>query len=558
LRAAIGARPRATALAVYALGSLLFFVRPILAHPRVTCICYGAANPDPTLFMWGFAWWPKALTFAHGNPIVSHSIFYPHGANLAHTTSTPGPAVLLWPLTAAFGPVFAYDVVIALSPVLSGFCAFLLCFELTRRLWPALLGGWLFGFSQYELASMTGHLHLALAFCLPLVAWLVVLRMRARLGRRAFVGLLALTLLVQISISTEVFASLTGFGVLALAIAVLVWPSERRALGRVALELGAAYAAALLVASPYLWYALSSGGPKRLSGSAVTTDLLSPFVPTLLDKIGGIRLASLSERFRAGWGEGMAYLGVPAVLIAGFYLWSARRSRTAWFLAGVAAVALVASFGAKLYVAGHPTIPLPWAVVDDLPLVGGALPVRFFVYTALAVSVMAALWLARPRRNWLVPGLLGVLAAVALVPNLGHTFWFKRMDLPPLIADGGWRKIVRTDDVVLILPHTSTGQAMLWQSWTRIGFKMAGGYFGYNWDDPDEHEPIYPLFVDQRRAYGDVGVAPLRSYIARHGVTIVFVDPIQAGPWPQYLAALGWRGAALGGLWVYRAGQTQT
>ena len=41
-----------------------------------------------------------------------------------------------------------------------------------------------------------------------------------------------------------------------------------------------------------------------------------------------------------------------------------------------------------------PTIGMPWQFADHFPLIRLALPTRFVVYTALAVAVLASLWLA--------------------------------------------------------------------------------------------------------------------------------------------------------------------
>jgi hypothetical protein len=545
-------RPWLLAAAVYAFASLVLFVRPVLGSPRVECICYGGANPDPTIFMWGLTWWPHSLSF--GNPFISDQVFYPHGVDLAHTTVVPGPALVLAPLTAAFGPVFSYNVAIGLVPVLAALATYLLCFELTERFLPSLFGGWLFGFSTYELAQMTGHLHLALVFCVPLLAWLVVRHLRGRLSSRWFVGLSAATLLAQLSISTEVFATLTGFGLVALGVAWAALSESRDLLRLAAKRLAAAYGIALVVASPFLYYALTRGGPRDLSDSSLTTDLLAPFVPTLVNRVGGRHFYDITVNFQGGWGEQGAYVGIPALLIVGLWLWGARKGRAVWLASAMLVVTFVASLGSRLYVEGDRSIPLPWTLVDDLPVVSGALPIRFVMYTVLVVAVVVALWLAQSRRRPWVAYAVAIAAVVAVWPSTGQVFWFKRMDIPPLIGDGGWRQLVGRDDVALVLPHTSTGKAMLWQAWTKIGFRMAGGYFGENGADPDAGEPIHPYFQDQRRVYADVALQPLRDYLRTHRVTIVMVDPIQAGPWPTYLARLGWRRADLAGLQLYRRG----
>ena len=54
--------------------------------------------------IWFLRWPGFALT--HGlNPLLSTYVNHPHGANLMWNTAIFVPAMLLWPVTAAFGPV---------------------------------------------------------------------------------------------------------------------------------------------------------------------------------------------------------------------------------------------------------------------------------------------------------------------------------------------------------------------------------------------------------------------------------------------------------------------
>jgi hypothetical protein len=61
---------------------------------------------DPQLFIWYLGWIPHQLATGQ-NPLFTDYLAYPHGANLMWNTSMIFPAVVLWPVTAAFGPVVA-------------------------------------------------------------------------------------------------------------------------------------------------------------------------------------------------------------------------------------------------------------------------------------------------------------------------------------------------------------------------------------------------------------------------------------------------------------------
>jgi len=80
--------------------------------------------------------------------VLPHVVFAPAGYNLAWATGIPGPSLLAYPITRWFGPVVAYNVLWLLAPASAAGAAFLLCRHITGRFWPALLGGYVFGFFE--------------------------------------------------------------------------------------------------------------------------------------------------------------------------------------------------------------------------------------------------------------------------------------------------------------------------------------------------------------------------------------------------------------------------
>ena len=137
-------------LLLYSAASALLLGRHALADPRHVCACFGAG--DPLSYMWALRWWPYALT--HGlNPFYTHVLWSPTGANVAAAALIPFPSVLAWPVTAVFGPLAAYNALTLLSPAVSATTMYFLCERITRRRLPSLAGGWVFGFSSYELGA---------------------------------------------------------------------------------------------------------------------------------------------------------------------------------------------------------------------------------------------------------------------------------------------------------------------------------------------------------------------------------------------------------------------
>src|SRR3954464_3539939 len=202
---ATGPRRNAAVLAGYASISIVYFGVRLLPHLRRSYVGQGA---DPEIFIWSLAWWPHAIL--HGeNPIVTHAIWAPDGMNLAWTTSIPGIALALAPVTLAAGPVVAYHVAAILMPALAAWTAFLLCRRVVSRTWPALVGGYLFGFSSYMLGQTFGHMHMTSVFLLPLVPLLILRHLDGEIGDRHLAVLLGVLLAAQLSLSTEVALTLT-------------------------------------------------------------------------------------------------------------------------------------------------------------------------------------------------------------------------------------------------------------------------------------------------------------------------------------------------------------
>src|SRR5208337_1522440 len=172
-----------SALLVYMILSLALF--GVLVVPNFST-SYLGRGADPSIFMWDLIWWPHALA-NHLNPFISQVVWAPAGYNLAWATSLPGPSLIMAPLTRLFGPVVSYNLLCLLAPVIAAWSTFLLCRHVCKCFWPALLGGYIFGFSSYMLGQMRGHLFLVLIFPVPLAAYLALLRLDEVLTARSFV-----------------------------------------------------------------------------------------------------------------------------------------------------------------------------------------------------------------------------------------------------------------------------------------------------------------------------------------------------------------------------------
>src|SRR5262249_17721491 len=134
----------------------------------------------------------------------------------------------LAPVTETAGPVVAYNLAALAAAPLAAWTAFLLARRLTGSFSASLVAGFLFGFSPYLMGQSVGHLNLSFVCLVPLAGLLAVCFFQGSLGRWRFTALLALVLVLQFGISTEIFATLTLFGVICFVLAFLLLGSRAR------------------------------------------------------------------------------------------------------------------------------------------------------------------------------------------------------------------------------------------------------------------------------------------------------------------------------------------
>jgi hypothetical protein len=182
---------------------------------------------DPVTFIWFLNWWPFAIAH-HLNPFISNYVWYPKGFNLTWATAVPSAALLGAPLTLLGGPVLTYNFWSIIAPALSAWTAFLLARYLTLDWAAALVGGYLFGFSSYELGHVLGHLNLTLVFLVPLAVLLCVRRVRGEMRRSKFIVALTIVLLVEVGLSTEIVATLCILGAITWGIFLICAPTTDR------------------------------------------------------------------------------------------------------------------------------------------------------------------------------------------------------------------------------------------------------------------------------------------------------------------------------------------
>jgi hypothetical protein len=462
-----------------ALAGLLFL--PAWRDPAHLVI---GGHGDSEQSMWFLRWLPWAVLHGH-DPLLTDHIGHPGGVNLMWNTSQPANALVAWPLTAAAGPVLAYNAMVTLALALSGWCAYLAIGRLVPGRLGALAGGLLYGFSPYMAAHASGHLDLVMAPIPPLLLLVlheVVARRRVSpVVAGVVIGVLATVQLfvAEEVLATEALAAATTLGVLALLHRDRVAEHARRLL--VALAAGAAVFAVLADWALVVQFL----GPHRPGGHGAATgfgtDLLNLAVPGYFQWLSPHAATELAAHFAGNGVEQTGYLGIPLLVLLAVTAARHHRETVVRAAAVAGAVLLLLSMGTTLHAGGvHTHLPLPTLLLSRLPILDNLLPGRLTLYVFLAAGVLVAVFVGdlrrEPRRSLVGVALLAAVVA-SLFPRTPYPV--ARVSTPAFFTGAAVRQIPE-GDVVLVAPFSRLPvptEAMLWQALGDMRFRMPEGYY---------------------------------------------------------------------------------
>jgi hypothetical protein len=520
---------------------------------------------DEQFYLWSLRWWPYAVSH-WTNPLFSSQIEAPHGYDLSWASTAPSVDLLMWPVTAAFGAVLAYNVVLLLVPPVSAWAAFVAARRLTGRFWAALLAGAVYGFCPYEMThNWQGQPNLAVIALFPLMVYFVLLRWDGTLSRIEFVTWMALAMALQFYTFNEAFAEMTAVWAGALVIGFAVaGRAARRRVARLAWLTTVAYAGAVVLSAPYLVYSLNHyQGALTRQEPAYSLPLIRLIVPTSQRMFGLSPLIAYSSRIgRTGIED---YVGVPLLVILLAMAVFAWRSRINRLLAIGFAFVIALAVGPNLVVTSvHHTYRLPWGGLWSLPIARSAEPSRFIGFAILALALALALWLASPAKSrplrvarWGL-GLLAVAAIIGDTPTSypavnPFPFSYKPPatmrpvnQLPMFITDGMYRQDLRPGEIVAIL--SARGNAgMLFQAASNFYFRIAGGYINASVTPVNALPHPVTLLAHPSK----VADRMFADYARSSGLGALVVEHAWAEPWMNKLGRLGMRGTSVDGVTIY-------
>ena len=489
---------------------------------------------DPPIFMWYLRWVPWAL--GHGtNPLFTHHLDFPAGANLMANTSIQVPALLMAPVTALAGPVAAYNVLATAALALSAWCAFLALRRFTTSAVGAAAGGLLYGFSPYMLTQTRGHLNLSLALFPPLVLLLAdEVLVRRRRSHRLLGVLLGLLVTAQLLTGPELLVTTTIAAALGLAILAALHRHLVRERGR---DLLAVLGVATVVAAPLcaypLWLLLL--GPEHVSGLLHPNDV---FVTDLVSLVRPGDTAAIGVPPRFPTPDSEAYVGVPLLLLAAVTAVALRRRRAVVAAALLATVMAVLSMGPRLHVDGTATaLRLPWRLIGGLPVLENILPIRLMAFTYLMLGLIVAVALGRVLAARAPALRLAGAAAVglALLPLLPTLHFPSSPVTTPAYFTSSAVDRIPAGTTALVTPILDQ-DTMLWQAEADLRFRMPeGGVYtpgpAYNTPPSALRDRLYAVGTGQAPAgpiSGEERAAYLGTLAGARVETVLVGPPGQA------------------------------
>jgi hypothetical protein len=346
-------------------------------------------------------WW-FGFALRHGQPLFYQTwLGYPNGIDGSVLISLPLQYFPMWGLAMFLPLPVAYHLVVLFWLALNGWSMYWLVRYLTKQEAPALLAGLVYmAFPMFQTHLAEGHAGLIVAWAAPLYCWALFRYTEAKTG--IWRWLLACILFFYLSTTGHILQSIYVLLPITAAFGLgKLWRRDWQAIGRI-FGMGFLASVVLLIALfPAIRSATSESAYGNVQGYVrYSADLFALVSPSFLHPFFDSVLSYPRSVLGTNLAEGMAYLGIIAIILAILALWEQKEAR--WWLL-LAGIAWILSLGPVLKVFDQPllingaTIPLPFALIQNLQGFNLArTPARFNFTLAIAVAVMVgygAAWL---------------------------------------------------------------------------------------------------------------------------------------------------------------------
>jgi thiol-disulfide isomerase/thioredoxin len=191
-----------------------------------------------------------------------------------------------------------------------------------------------------------------------------------------------------------------------------------------------------------------------------------------------------------------------------------------------------------MHIVGETSVTLPGKLLTEVPLLQHATPQRFPVYAALALGVIAAMWVSRASgaTAWIRWGVAGV-AALALLPAPDPSVFHAYGATPGFFTSGDVQQQIHEGETVFAITERP-GTELEWLAASDFWYRIPQGYIG---PVPAAYEgqPLY-------RGLASVQLNPyiptpedFATWLTDTGTTAVLLDDDAAWKFSPLLSSVG-------------------
>lgn len=374
-------------------------------------------------------WWVAHQLSIGESPFYTAQMFYPGGADLFWQILMFANGLLMTPVTLIWGPVFAFNLLAMVSFVASAWAMALCAEQIVGHRWAAWIAGVLYTFAPFHvwMAYWGFAERLSLQY-FPIMLYALWELSGQQRWRGVWIGAFAILGALLSSLYYGLFA-LTYVVIWA---GLMTWRDrgERVRLTRFWMQLVSMAAMVAVPIAPFAWHMLVPGKQLPTVGDGVgltdylirqkefSASLFTFVTPGITHPLWGDAVLAWYRQFSPSYWPMSLGLSVVVLAVLGIYL--VRHQIASWWLT-MTAVLVVLALGPRLMWFGYDTgIPLPYDILNYIPLVKlGQRPNHFLLLALAQLALFAAYAIRSGAQRLRRPYLWGVL----LLGVIGFELW---------------------------------------------------------------------------------------------------------------------------------------
>lgn len=423
---------------------LYFIIFVIFTFPAILSFSTAlfADTGDGLQNVWNIWWVNKAVTELHTTLWKTNFLHFPYGTTLIGHTLNPFNGMLAI-LLLKFMPILqAYNFILIFTFIMGGVSAYILSFYIGRSYWGAILGGFIFSFSNFHFAHAEGHLQTVSLEWIPLfiLIWIMFLKKPGiilAIGSSLFLYLNLLCdyyfffYCVITSIIIYIYFSLRKKDIFFLIKNKYLFP--------LLLFIAITFVTSSTIISALMLQTIKDPLLGSHPAEMFSTDLLSVIIPGGHSRFGNLTYAFWSK-LPGNIHESSVSIGLSVILFM-IYVFIKRRNfinidTSLWYF--ILLFFFILSLGPVLHIWGSeiPYIFMPYSIAQRLlPLLSlSGMPVRMMVMVNLASAVICAFGLGLIFKiKKYGPWLIGAIIIIISVEYLPRTLTITRITIPPYV-----------------------------------------------------------------------------------------------------------------------------